>query len=153
MHSLLSLISLTFIYTSIAKKKAEPQPIREEIAHIGCSVCNLAMEEVFVAVSEKRNSAPYRKISEDMISDILDNICQSTKDEGKWIRMYDIVEFKDNNRRYLNLEAPGGVGKCGRECSTIVSSCKLLFEEEIDQNDLSAILWKDKLKSAEELKV
>lgn len=45
------------------------------------------------------------------------------------------------------------MSKCKEECVTIAKSCENLFENEIeDRDDLSAILWKNKM-SADELQV
>ena len=134
------------------KKKKPIQEIhREDLPHIGCSVCKNAVAEVFKIVNERREKAPYKKLDENHIVEVLDNICDPEGTEGSWIRYYDIVEEKENGRRYLELETPGGMGKCKKECHTIARSCWDLFEEEIDRDDLSPVLWRNNVKTAGEL--
>lgn len=45
----------------------------------------------------------------------------------------------------LALEKQDSKGKCEHECLTMQHSCVELLESEIDQDDLSALLWKGKL--------
>jgi hypothetical protein len=138
--------------TGFGKKKKPIQEIhREDLPHIGCSVCKNAVTEVFKIVNERREKAPYKKLDENHIVEVLDNICDPEGTEGSWIRYYDIVEEKENGRRYLELETPGGMGKCKKECHTIARSCYDLFEEEIDRDDLSPVLWRNTIKTAGEL--
>lgn len=39
----------------------------------------------------------------------------------------------------------GGISKCGVECQLIGKSCSALLQDEIDADDLSAALWKNKM--------
>lgn len=93
---------------------------------------------------EARESAPYKKIDELKINDIIDGICNADGKQGVWIRKLDVVETSIDGKNYLSLSEPGGVAKCGKECETIVKSCEKLFQDEFDRDELSALLWKNK---------
>ncbi len=47
----------------------------------------------------------------------------------------------------LSLMEPGGMSKCKGECKAISKSCSLLTSEELDPDDLSAMLFKNKVKA------
>ena len=68
------------------------------------------------------------------------------------IRKLDITEKKNDKGTLLELTKPGGVSKCGEECKTITKSCEELFGEDVDIDDLTAMIWKNK-KTAKEAKV
>lgn len=64
----------------------------------------------------------------------------------------DITEKTNEKGLFLELSEPGGVSKCGEECKAITKSCNDLFNDDIDMDELTAMVWKNK-KSAKEAKV
>ena len=133
------------------KKKKVPEIMREDLPHIGCSVCKAAVEEMHLIISERREKAPYKKLDENQIVDVMDSICDPDSPEGGWIRAIDVVEEKQSGRRFLEFETPGGMGKCQKECRTIARSCNDLLEEDLDRDELSPILYKNTIKNPQEL--
>lgn len=133
------------------KKKKVPEIMRDDLPHIGCSVCKGAVEEMHTIISDRREKAPYKKLDENQIVEVIDTICDPDGPEGGWIRAVDVVEEKQNGRRFLEFETPGGMGKCKKECRTIAKSCYDLLEEDIDRDELSPLLWKNTIKNAQEL--
>ena len=127
--------------------------VKADLAHIGCDVCLKATEQIYSASEVARSKAPYRKLNEMTIFEIIDKVCTPDESGGLWMRAYDIVERKQNGRRYLSLEAPGGMSTCGRECGTIEKSCIDLFDEDIDRDELAVLLWKDEIESLEDFQV
>jgi hypothetical protein len=153
-NSLISLFFIgSFVTTSEGKYEIDKGVVKSDLAHIGCDVCLQAMSEIYYAAEVAKSKAPYKKLNEMAIFDIIDKICAPDSAGGLWIRTLDITEHKEGGRRYLSLEKPGGMSTCGRECGTIEKSCLDLFDEDIDRDELAVLLWKNKTKSLEELQV
>ena len=73
-------------------------------------------------------------------------LCTPTnRTTGDWIRYYDIKEETVKGTRYLTLDQQDTKAKCTEECQTIARSCDEMFEQDIDLDDVSALLWKNKL--------
>jgi hypothetical protein len=151
----LTLLVIACPFSEAAKKSKdlEKEPVKEDLPHISCSVCNRAATEIFQQTSELREAAPYKKLDEIDIVELFEKICNPEIKEGLWIRKIDIVETSSGKTSYLTLTEPGGSSKCGRECRTIAKSCHDLFEEDVDVHELSALLWKNKIETADEFKV
>ena len=164
-------IAICFIVFSANAKKKEYKPVKDELPHIACDVCRRAVSNLVDAVDDMRDHAPYKKIDEMQIAEIIDDICNPEEEIGYWIRKLDIVSVQKKGDTFLNMEEPGGIflniyrlilesphimcrtwigiSKCETECKTISASCVDLFEEEIDRDDLSALLWKNKNNKAQ----
>lgn len=126
-----------------AKKPKTAQ--RGDLPGIACDTCTMAMEALFGEVKQLRADAPYNKLEELSIQNAIESICKSDDATGEWIRHVDIVtKEKNDGKSYARLEVPGGISKCETECLTVTRSCEDLFENEIDQDDLSAVLFKNK---------
>jgi hypothetical protein len=147
---LYSLIALAFNIVGVVAK-INPKDVEKDIPYISCQVCKKAVDNLYTSVQTARNEAPYKKLDEGKIQEIIEVICDPDNKGGEWLRKFDIVQQKKKDGTFLVLEEPGGVSKCETECSTIVKSCKSLLNE-IDLDDLSAALWKNKL-DAKELRV
>ena len=150
---LLSCVLGAVVILSEGKYEIDKTVVKTDLPHIGCDVCRLAVAEVYIASEKARDIAPYRKLKEMTIFEIIDKVCAPDGSAGLWTRMYDIVESKEGGRRYLNLVTPGGISTCGRECGTIEKSCIDLFDEDNDRDELAVLLWKDKISSMEEFQV
>lgn len=131
-------------------KKDKGKVLKKDLPLIGCDVCEMMIKNLYNAVADRRENAPYKKIDEEMIQEEIDGICKPKDKKGTWIRELDIIE---NDDRSLSLVKPGSYSKCEHECKTIVKSCEDLLDEEIDRDDLGAALWKNKLKQNELMKL
>ena len=143
----------SLITTSEGKYDIDKGVVKSDLAHIGCDVCLEAMSEIYHAAEVAKSKAPYKKLTEMAIFEIIDKICAPDGAGGLWIRTLDITERREGGRRYLSLEKPGGMSTCGKECGTIEKSCHDLFDEDIDRDELAVLLWKNKTKTLEELQV
>lgn len=112
---------------------------------ISCDVCNYLMDGLYAEASIQRKSAPYQKLDEESIQDLVSAICQSNKKEGEWMRKLDIVQKKTDNGIVLELVQPGGISKCKEECKTISQACDALLDGDIDPDDLAVLIWKNKV--------
>ena len=144
MHGLLLIIvlSLLFLLPTDAKK-ASPKVIKEELPYIGCEVCNRVIGELHKYTAKHIADAGKKKLEEIKISETMDNICNPEDEIGYWIRHLDIVY--DKSAKILALKDKDGISKCKEECVTIARSCETLLEDDIDRDDLSAFLYKNKL--------
>lgn len=149
---MLLLILLFGIIQVIYCKPKLGQVIKEDLLHISCDVCENGTNELYRAVQGARSLQPKGKLDEVDIVVLIESLCDPKSLTGEWIRKIDIVESLIKEKKFLSLIEPGGMMKCGNECATIASSCSKLFQEEIDADDLSALLWKNKI-TADELKV
>jgi hypothetical protein len=119
MKNVVALLLLTLVVTSDGQPKKKPidkSVIKTDLPHIGCDVCMKAVSEIYRITNEAREKAPYNNLKEIDIIDTIESICKSDDPKGHWIKLQDIVEEKENGRRYLALEEPGGEAKCAREC-------------------------------------
>lgn len=133
-------------FLSLLALVASQIDIKTDSKLILCEVCNNMIDSLSSQISNKRETAPYNKINEETIQDLIHNICSSGTKEGEWIRKIDIIQknSKTQKGQHLELQKPGGISKCGEECKTIAKSCGMLFDDSIDPDDLSALLWKNK---------
>lgn len=135
------------------RKELDKTALKNDLPHIGCDVCKRAIEQIYGRTTELRRIAPYNKLEEIQIVDSIEKVCDVETPNGQWVRRLDIGEVKENGRKYLTLTEPGGTAKCGRECGTIERSCNDLFQEELEGDDLSSLIWKNKINSLQELQV
>lgn len=146
---LLFLVCLgVLLQASIAKPKLG-QVVKEDLPHISCDVCETSTSELCETVQSVRSLSPKGKLSEVDIVVLIEAICDPLSPTGEWIRKIDIIESTLKDKQLLALIEPGGKAKCGNECATLAKSCRNLFHEEIDADDLSALLWKNKVTPAE----
>lgn len=138
-------IKISFLLFSILKLILCQINIKIDSELISCDVCNNMIESLYKQVENKKEILPYKKIDEENIQNIISNICSNNKVEGEWIRKLDIIHKKIEKGQMLELIKPGGLSKCGEECKTITKTCELLLDESIDPDDLSVLLWKNKL--------
>ena len=139
------LFALQYIISIAIAKKEKASIQKVDLPGIACDVCTLSIENLYGELKELREAAPYNKITELQVQEMLENICKTDDKIGEWIRYIDITTIEKNDgKSYAKIEIPGGVSKCESECLTVASSCESLYNTEIDQDDLSDILWKNK---------
>jgi hypothetical protein len=112
---------------------------------ISCDVCNYLVDALFHQANLQRQSAPYQKLDEGSVQDLIGTVCNSNKKEGEWMRKLDIVQKKTDKGVVLELVQPGGISKCKEECKTITKTCEALLEDDIDPDDLAVLIWKNQV--------
>ncbi len=137
----LSLFSFSFSF-SLSDGKID-QKIDSSL--IACDVCQQMIEALYQSAQEKRLGAPYQKLGEGEVQDIISSICKTDNANGKWIRSLDILQKKTEKGLVLELNRPGGLSKCGEECQTISKTCNMLLDDNIDPDDLAVLVWKNKI--------
>lgn len=142
-----------FISVSEAVPDIDKTVLKSDLQHIGCDVCMRSVSVIYDRTEKARSNAPYKKLKEEEIIDVIDKVCAVDTTDGHWMRTLDIEEYRDSGRRYLRLTEPGGFSTCGRECGTIEKSCINLFDEEIDRDELTVLIWQNDYESAAELQV
>eukprot|EP00640_Fibrocapsa_japonica_P000192 CAMPEP_0113947902 /NCGR_PEP_ID=MMETSP1339-20121228/67372_1 /TAXON_ID=94617 /ORGANISM="Fibrocapsa japonica" /LENGTH=92 /DNA_ID=CAMNT_0000954715 /DNA_START=1 /DNA_END=275 /DNA_ORIENTATION=- /assembly_acc=CAM_ASM_000762 len=92
------------------------------------------MEMMFQA-DQMREAAPYNKLHEDDIADMMTEVCDPDQKKGRWLTQLDFIESKNleqiwkgilrpfdpetsSNGNYLLLKDLESVGHCEEECST-----------------------------------
>jgi len=144
--ALLVSISILIVISSI-KTKSDSGKVytKEDIPYIDCQVCERTVTELFLAANAARETKPKKKLSELDIIVLIEGINNPKNQTGEWIRKLDIKEVFDKGKRYLSLVEPGDLSKCKVECLTIAESSRRLLQDEIDADDLSALLYKNKV--------
>lgn len=165
--ALLVALLVNLVAVDAQGKKPKPSVQKEDLPYIQCEVCERTAKAIYDQISAKRDALPSPsstkptsgkkkknvgpQLQEEAIVDVLENICDASKTEGQWIRHLDIVERKgQDNYKYLFLDEPGGMGKCGKECATIVHACESLLSDD-NLEELSAKLWKNSFTSVQDL--
>lgn len=138
------LVVLQCFFAAVSAKKAASKVLTVDLPGISCDVCEIAVETLFSEVKEMRKVAPYNKVEELEVQKVIEEMCNSDSASGEWIRHLDITTLEKNDKSYAKIGVPGGIAKCESECLTVARSCDNLFDTEIDQDDLSAILYKNK---------
>jgi NMD protein affecting ribosome stability and mRNA decay len=108
MKCLYSLLAFIFFAMALAARKAKNELVKKDVPLIACDVCKRTIGMVYNTTEQERQDAPYNKLNEIDINDIVENICNHESKTGEWIRGLDIVEVTEGDKTYLNLVAPGG---------------------------------------------
>lgn len=117
---------------------ADARPIFKSGKYLGCTVCKLAVEEIWKEALRLREEAPYKKPSEDMYQDSIAQICDPIKDLGEWVAMYDITQSERGAP--LKMEKQEYMCECRRECRTIQKACENIVNEHME--DMAESLYK-----------
>lgn len=145
-----AVVCALILSTSVVSAAKKPLTLgQKDLQPIACDVCTRAVGELYETAAEARKVAAYNKISEETVQDLIEGLCKADVKSGEWIRELDIVTKRTEKGDFLELVAPGGLSKCKEECNTIVESCNRLLDEEIDADDLSGIIYKNKLSRKE----
>ncbi len=147
-------LAVFLVMAVMAKPKAPPAVAsKEDLKYIGCEVCEkmvLAMKE---GLDKLKPYPPKKILMEIQVLDVVEDICNPQNATGQWIKKLDIVESSNLGLTYLKLEEPGGISKCGSECLTIAKSCQNMFDNEVEIDDMTAMLRKKTKFSARDLQV
>lgn len=136
-----------FLYISLCLaqkgKGKEKSFVREDLPYVACEVCQNVVDEVYHLASLAKSTAPYQKLEEIQVLDILDDICDVESKRGSWLKEVDIIEEKKQGNTVLKIVRPGGKSKCNEECLTVQKSCQILLDDELDRDDLSVLFWRN----------
>ena len=78
-------IAIVLVDFALAKRVTPTKaPANMDGPHIACAVCNKAMEALYAAVAEARDKAPYNKLDEGKIQEIVESICKNDEPGGEW---------------------------------------------------------------------
>lgn len=114
-----------------------------DVPYIACDVCKKAVEKIFNLTMEAKENAPYKKLKSITIDTILETMCLTDTEAGKWIMEQDIVNSTTaGGAMYLQLITPGGQTRCKEECKALTKSCEKLFDEELDMEECSLYIFK-----------
>ena len=144
-------LSWVFSFVSAQGKNAtwiRERYIEKDVPHIACPVCRIQVEEMLRLTITMRDHAPYKKLSEWYLDPMFDGICDPDSKYGKWLSQTNIATAysEDNhNERELQVYLDAVPGKCGKECLTVAKSCKILMDDDVDRDELSALLYSNKL--------
>jgi len=130
------------------KEKEKGKVIPQDLPLIECDVCQHVIAQIYDKTQELKTEAGKKKLEEILISEAIDKICANDEQMGKWIRHMDITKVSSGITGLKLMDNPS---KCQNECVTIEKSCSnlILSGDEIDRDDLSAILWKGKLSQSD----
>ena len=152
MVTILVLILFLTLMNAEAKKKGKKESMRAvatDLPLIACDVCRQVMTELYTITDNFRQELTGKqKLEEIKISDAMDNVCEEAEDAGAWIRHMDITK----SGSAVVMKGMDGVSKCEEECLTIKRSCNDLLEEDIDRDEVSALLYKGKMKDEDFVK-
>ncbi|KAL3744790.1 hypothetical protein ACJRO7_013972 [Eucalyptus globulus] len=122
-------LCLILVSTSMPTSECSsiPAPVAqdEDVQYIKCQVCEKLASQLYCQVQSKRAEISPQKITEQQITEIAKNLCNSEKKEAVWIRKIDIVE--QGNK--LKLEEQDGEGYCNSECKTLQKACEEVLKE------------------------
>ena len=124
---------------------SEARPIHKSVKDLECVVCKKAAQVLWDAALELRETAPYKKPSEDMYQDSIAQVCDPIKDLGEWVAMYDITQSERGAP--LKMEKQEYMCECRRECRTIQKACENLVNEHAE--DMAESLYKRDASSLE----
>jgi NMD protein affecting ribosome stability and mRNA decay len=77
----ISLIAMLDAKRVVPSSKTE---VNMDGPHISCSVCNKAIDALYTATAEARRDAPYNKLDEGKIQEIVEGVCKNDEPGGEW---------------------------------------------------------------------
>lgn len=144
MRLLLTITVLTLQLVQSFGKEKGGSVVHGDLPFIACDVCERTVEVIMSAVDKARLSVPKNKLDELHITEIIEGVINPAIEAGEWMRRIDIIDATIKDKTYLSLVETGGTSKCKNECTTIAKSCQTLMHEEVDIDELSALIWKNK---------
>jgi hypothetical protein len=78
-----------------------------------------------------------KKLGEEPILDLVQEICEPNTERGEWINSYDIV----GTTGVLNFERKSSPGKCGTECKAIAQNCEDI-RTEVGESEIAEKLFR-----------
>ena len=64
------------------------------------------------------------QVKEDSLLEVTEHLCDTDSEHGDWLPTLDVVKSGDT----LAVRAPGGYGRCKKECSTMAYACRRHLE-------------------------
>jgi len=122
------------------------EAVEKDVKFIQCQACHAVVKRAVFRTNQMRKEREGKSdLSENSISDLVENICDTNHGEGKWIMEYDMVEQYDKPEQ-IKLKRQNTAGECLEECKTIELACRNIQDEA--EAELVTLLWKNKLDKA-----
>lgn len=119
----------------------EAKLIKGDLKYIKCEVCEKVVAELYYQVGAARDAAPNKKLDEITVIEIMESVCNPKNESAAWLKKIDIVNSLSKGKKYIVLEEQEGQAKCKNECTTIAKSCSNLLDDDIDADELAALLY------------
>eukprot|EP00928_Gymnodinium_smaydae_P074132 TRINITY_DN57199_c0_g1_i1.p1 TRINITY_DN57199_c0_g1~~TRINITY_DN57199_c0_g1_i1.p1 ORF type:complete len:300 (+),score=60.83 TRINITY_DN57199_c0_g1_i1:112-900(+) len=119
--------------SAVGKK---PTRLAKSEPYVACEVCKLATRELWSQVEKAVAAAPYGKLGELAITQLIDTACEPDDEGGEWLNFYDVVQSDGA----LQVAKQEDFGECRRECTTLAHACKKVFDEH--REDMAEMLYK-----------
>ncbi|CAG9461622.1 unnamed protein product [Pedinophyceae sp. YPF-701] len=133
-----ALTCLSFSHVGSADE-FDPHPaVRSDVPFIKCGVCEIVAAELVKGTARVKREKKFAFRVED-VHDVIEEVCDIKKG-GEWAMRVDLFEDGDG----LTVILPGGISRCGQECSTAVRACRDVIEE-TDVIELAEELYSGKI--------
>ena len=116
------------------KKKAAAFP--GIVTQIGCAVCKEGVTHWDALIKYKREQKAPVKLKEDEIQELLEGSCDARRNEGRWLRYFDIVAAED--KTHLDLHDVGYPSKINKKVRSMEEACHMYL---LGDSDISAFLY------------
>ena len=131
------LITLNHCKTKNAKDNANAKPYKKFRKWIDCEVCRLGMAWLY-KLNDDLQVVKGLDYGEYELQNLLEAICQSDKQSGKWIRTVDII-YNNTNKHIELISRKDSTPDCNSDCKTIEVSCKYIAD--IKDDDVTSFIW------------
>eukprot|EP00929_Paragymnodinium_shiwhaense_P083047 TRINITY_DN44092_c0_g1_i1.p1 TRINITY_DN44092_c0_g1~~TRINITY_DN44092_c0_g1_i1.p1 ORF type:complete len:240 (+),score=73.84 TRINITY_DN44092_c0_g1_i1:77-796(+) len=99
---------------------------KQEVELLKCEVCRLAVAEAKDIQGEKGLDAK----SEEVLSELADNLCTIARREGRWLRRLDVINVGDGKLAVKNMT---DYGECRNECLLVRRACQVGLNDRQEQ--------------------
>ena len=96
--------------------------VKSDVKFIKCEVCEHLADAVTQEYAALREETPEKKLTETMVIEKIEKMCDPSAKEGDWIITKDLQE-KGSRLRVVDM-GKENYGECGKECKTIVKACE-----------------------------
>lgn len=123
-HLLTTLTVLSLLHSSvlsISRKSLDYGGVPSDVKYIRCEICSQIAKSATNAI----NSLESKGLDQLVVLDKVENICDPSTKQGRWMRTIDLVE-RVGKLRLIQQEA---TQKCLRECFTMSLACRDVLED------------------------
>eukprot|EP00808_Paulinella_micropora_P028642 g47502.t1 len=113
---------------------------KQELRYSQCVVCQELVKQLVRTVadmSEKEMKEAGKRLSEEKVFELLDDVCRPTTEQGNWLRKLDLQFSEEGSAQLVTKDV---VGKCRTECTTFAKACEDVVHEA--SIELGEELWK-----------
>eukprot|EP00483_Globobulimina_turgida_P009714 UN09733 len=108
------------------------KPYKDYFKYIQCQVCDESVKQLIRRTKLLNSkSTPSKPLSEEILFNLTESICNPYKDDGIWITQYDIIKKSPKLmlKQMVENNNPEIIGECIRECETIAIACIKIMDE------------------------